>query len=168
MKYHVTIGQEEFEIEVRSETEILFNGKSIRVDFQSLADQPVYSLLLDGTSRYEAYVGASERGLQVLLRGQLYEVDGRGRAAAAPAPGVRGAKVPPGGEFQLKAPMPGLIVAVPVAEGETVSRGQNLVILESMKMQNELQVRRATASFTASASKPASSVEQNQVLVTLA
>ena len=57
----------------------------------------------------------------------------------------------PRGEFQLKAPMPGLIVAVPVTEGETVSHGQNLVILESMKMQNELQARPATASSSACA-----------------
>jgi biotin carboxyl carrier protein len=165
MKYHVTIGQEEFEIEVRSETEILFNGKSIRVDFQSLADQPVYSLLL-GNESHEAYVGESERGLQVLLRGQLYEVeveDERQRRLRQASE----VEVPAGGEFQLKAPMPGLIVAVPVAEGETVSRGQNLVILESMKMQNELRSPRDGVVHRVRA-KPGERVEQNQVLVTLA
>ena len=165
MKYHVTIGQEEFEIEVRSETEILFNGKPIRVDFQSLADQPVYSLLL-GNESHEAYVGESERGLQVLLRGQLYEVeveDERQRRLRQ-ASEVEG---PPGGEFQLKAPMPGLIVAVPVAEGETVSRGQNLVILESMKMQNELRSPRDGVVHRVRV-KSGERVEQNQILVTLA
>jgi 3-methylcrotonyl-CoA carboxylase alpha subunit len=62
--------------------------------------------------------------------------------------------------------MPGLIVAVPVAEGETVSRGQNLVILESMKMQNELRSPRDGVVHHIRA-KPGERVEQNQVLVTL-
>jgi biotin carboxyl carrier protein len=164
MKYHVTIGQEEFEIEVRSETEILFDGKPIRVDFQSLADQPVYSLLL-GSESYEAYVGEGDGGLQVLLRGQLYEVeveDERQRRLrqASEVPGA------PSGEFQLKAPMPGLVVAVPVEEGEAVARGQNLVILESMKMQNELRAPRDGVVLRVRA-KAGERVEQNQVLVTL-
>jgi biotin carboxyl carrier protein len=42
----------------------------------------------------------------------------------------------------LRAPMPGLIVAVPVEDGQKVSRGDVLVILESMKMQNELKAPR--------------------------
>lgn len=164
MKYHVTIGQEEFEIEVRSETEILLDGKPIRVDFQSMADQPVYSLLL-GNESYEAYVGESEGGLQVLLRGQLYEVevqDERQRRLRQ----TSDVESPASGEFQLKAPMPGLVVAVPVAEGETVSRGQNLVILESMKMQNELRSPREGVVQRIRV-EPGQRVEQNQVLVTL-
>ncbi len=44
-----------------------------------------------------------------------------------------------GGEFHLKAPMPGLVVAVLVEEGQEVQKGQVLLILESMKMQNELK-----------------------------
>ncbi|MCW5887251.1 MAG: DUF2118 domain-containing protein, partial [Anaerolineales bacterium] len=44
-----------------------------------------------------------------------------------------------GGEFVLKAPMPGLIVKVAVNEGDEVKKGDVLVILESMKMQNELK-----------------------------
>jgi biotin carboxyl carrier protein len=44
-----------------------------------------------------------------------------------------------GKEYQLKAPMPGLIVSVSVEEGQEVKSGDLLVILESMKMQNELK-----------------------------
>jgi 3-methylcrotonyl-CoA carboxylase alpha subunit len=71
-----------------------------------------------------------------------------------------------GGEFSLKAPMPGLVVAVPVAEGETVSKGQNLVILESMKMQNELRAPRDGVVQRVRV-KAGERVEQNQLLVTL-
>jgi biotin carboxyl carrier protein len=164
MRYHVTIGDEEFEIEVRSETEIWLDGKPIPVDFQSLADQPVYSLLL-GNESYEAYVGEAPNGLQVLLRGKLYEVqveDERQRRLRQ-ASEVESAAA---GEFQLKAPMPGLIVAVPVAEGEHVHRGQNLVILESMKMQNELRSPRDGVVQRVRV-RAGERVEQNQPLVTL-
>jgi biotin carboxyl carrier protein len=45
----------------------------------------------------------------------------------------------PRGEVTIKAPMPGLVIAVPVAEGQQIMAGEVLVILESMKMENELQ-----------------------------
>ena len=54
-------------------------------------------------------------------------------APAAPAP----AAAPAGGE-QVTSPMPGTILAVNVAVGDTVKRGQVLMILEAMKMENEI------------------------------
>ncbi len=52
-------------------------------------------------------------------------------AAAGPAPGIDGGTV-------LKAPMPGTILAVKVKEGDRITRGQLLLILEAMKMENEI------------------------------
>ncbi|HYO87682.1 MAG TPA: acetyl-CoA carboxylase biotin carboxyl carrier protein subunit, partial [Candidatus Limnocylindrales bacterium] len=46
------------------------------------------------------------------------------------------------GELQIKSPMPGLVLAVPVAEGQTVMQGETILVLESMKMQNELKAPR--------------------------
>jgi biotin carboxyl carrier protein len=70
------------------------------------------------------------------------------------------------GEFNLKSPMPGLIVAVPIVEGQVVVKGQDLVILESMKMQNELKAPR-DGKIGRVRVRPGDSVEQSQVLVTL-
>jgi hypothetical protein len=54
------------------ERHITIDGKPYTVDFDSVSDQPVYSLLVDGHS-YEAYVyTVEEEGLQVLLHGSLY------------------------------------------------------------------------------------------------
>ena len=53
---------------------------------------------------------------------------------AAPAPA---AAAPEGGE-QVTAPMPGTILSINVAAGDTVKRGQVLMILEAMKMENEI------------------------------
>jgi cytochrome P450 len=68
------------------------------------------------------------------------------------------------GEFQLKAPMPGLVVAVPVTEGQAIQQGDVLVILESMKMQNELKAPRA-GTVTRLKVKAGDSIEQKQVII---
>ena len=63
--------------------------------------------------------------------------------------------------------MPGLSVAVPVAEGQHVHKGENLIILESMKMQNELRAPRDGV-MARVAVTTGEGVDQNQVLVVLA
>ena len=52
---------------------------------------------------------------------------------------LSGASAAPSGPAPLKAPMPGLVVRVSVAVGDTVAAGQGLVAIEAMKMENELR-----------------------------
>ena len=73
---------------------------------------------------------------------------------------------PHSGEVQIKSPMPGLIVATPVSEGQAVKKGQTVVVLESMKMENELKAPR-DGTVTAVKVVPRQNVEQHQVLVVL-
>ncbi|MBQ4154508.1 MAG: biotin/lipoyl-binding protein [Clostridia bacterium] len=59
-------------------------------------------------------------------------------APAAPAtPAAPAASAPAGGE-KINAPMPGTILSVNVAVGDTVSKGQVVAVLEAMKMENEI------------------------------
>ncbi|CAG1005031.1 biotin carboxyl carrier protein [Anaerolineales bacterium] len=137
MKYVTTIDGQEFEIEVVDEKHVRIGERLLEVDFQAVSGQPVFSLILDGKS-YESFVYQNEDDWDVLLRGRQYQVkveDEREKRLKA-ATGGGGAL---GGEFQLKAPMPGLVVSVLVEEGQEVKKGQVLLILESMKMQNELK-----------------------------
>ncbi len=55
--------------------------------------------------------------------------------AAAPAPVAKAAGA---GEHSINAPMPGKILKVLVTEGQAVKAGENLMMLEAMKMQNEI------------------------------
>ena len=137
MKYITTVGDKEYLVEILDERHISINGKIYQVDFESVSGQPVYSLIVDGKS-HESYVQQGDDNWQVLLRGRLYPVtveDEREKRLRAAA----GSGVAESGEFHLKAPMPGLVVAVPVEEGQDVKKGQVILILESMKMQNELK-----------------------------
>ncbi|MDX1437363.1 MAG: biotin/lipoyl-containing protein [Anaerolineales bacterium] len=128
-------------MEIIDESHVSVDGKVYKVDLTSMSDQPVYSLLLDGLS-YEALVSPSDEVWQVLIKGELYSVqveDERERRLRA----AGGAQIGENREFHLKAPMPGLVISVPVEEGQEVEQGDVLVILESMKMQNELRSPRA-------------------------
>ena len=58
-------------------------------------------------------------------------------AAAAPAPAAPAAAAPAGGE-QVTSPMPGTILDVKVSQGAAVKKGDVLMILEAMKMENEI------------------------------
>ena len=66
----------------------------------------------------------------------------------------------------IKSPMPGLIVAVKVASGQAVKKGETLVILESMKMENELKAPREGKVGVVKV-EARQAVEQGQPLVTL-
>jgi biotin carboxyl carrier protein len=141
MKYISTIDDQEYLVEVIDERHIRVGERLFEVDFESVSDQPVFSLILDGKS-YESFVYQGEQDWQVLLRGRLYQVDVEDEREKRLRAAASGGMVE-SGEFHLKAPMPGLIVAVPVVDGQVVEKGQVLMILESMKMQNELKAPRA-------------------------
>jgi biotin carboxyl carrier protein len=137
MRYITTVEGKQFLVEILDERHISVDGKVYEIDFESVSGQPVYSLIVDGRS-HEAYAAQSEDIWQVLLRGRLYPItveDEREKRLRSAA----GGGVAETGEFHLKAPMPGLVVAIPVAEGDAINKGQVLLILESMKMQNELK-----------------------------
>lgn len=165
MKYITTINETQYEVEILGPRQVSVNGKVYDVDFQSISGQPIFSLLVDGGS-YQAHVyPGEEETLQVLMRGTLYtaliEDEREKRLRAAGGSGASGS-----GEFVMKAPMPGLIVKVAVNEGDQVKKGQVLVILESMKMQNELKSPRE-GKVTRVQVKAGDSVEQRQSMLSV-
>ena len=84
---------------------------------------------------------------RVTVNGTAYEIELEELTGAAPAPAAASAAsaptpapaaaAPAGGE-QVTSPMPGTILSINVAAGDTVKRGQVLMILEAMKMENEI------------------------------
>ena len=79
---------------------------------------------------------------RVTGNGTVYEIELEELTGAAPsapaAPAAPAAAAAPAGGEQVTSPMPGTILAVNVAVGDTVKRGQVLMILEAMKMENEI------------------------------
>lgn len=88
--------------------------------------------------------------------------------AAAPAPAPTAAPAPAAGNgTPVKAPMPGNILDVKVNVGDTVAKGQTVVILEAMKMENEIVAPEA-GKVTSITVKKGDTVNSDDVIATIA
>ncbi len=164
MRYLTTIGDRTYTVDVDTDTEIVLDGKPRALDLREIDRDGLFSLLLDNES-YEAMVEEGDGEYRVLINGVLYHVqvaDERAKRLAEAA----GAFSPTSGEVIVKSPMPGLIVAVPVSEGQQVKKGQVVIVLESMKMENELKASRDGV-VSAIKVQPRQTVEQGQALLML-
>lgn len=164
MKYVTTVNGQTFEIEVnQNEGRVTVNGEPRAVDYMKISDS-LYSVIIDNAS-FEVVVELADGDYNVLMLGENYQVnvlDERQQRLARASEGFGVAQ----GEFNLKSPMPGLIVDVRVQEGQVIDKGHSLIVLESMKMENELKAPRA-GTITRIHVRKGESVEQNKVLVTL-
>jgi pyruvate carboxylase subunit B len=139
MRYVVTVGARTFQVEVDGER-VVVDGVVCRGELRTLEGTPLRILRLDQRS-WSGPMAPIGRGLWELSDGgERVEVEVLDERAAhirslagAPsaAPGLR----------PLIAPMPGLVTRVLVAPGQEVSDGQGLLVLEAMKMENELKAR---------------------------
>lgn len=137
---------------------VTLDGRELQVDLQSVGDSSATSVddhathisALIGDRSYEAFVrrvrdtgeeGEGAATFEVTIGGRPFTVtveDERTQALASLAGGGHGS-----GDATIRAPMPGLVSNIMVAEGATVERGQALVVLEAMKMENDLTTPRA-------------------------
>lgn len=164
MKYFARVNDKEFEIVIDSEQEVIVNGVPYEIDFQLLHEDSVLSLLLNNRS-LEAVINERDDVWEVLTRGELYAVQVQDERMYRLAQ-ARGSGPAVTGEAQVRSPMPGVIVAVAVVEGDAVRQGDKVIILESMKMENELRAPRDGIVSRINVSK-GDSVEKDQVLAVI-
>lgn len=140
MKYSVRVQQRVFQVEIegRSPDYVLtIDGERFEVNAGDLGDASLLTMLLNGKSvlahtraadrhrgLYDVSITGAYRRLEVL--DELASVSQAARGAGHAGP------------FVLEAPMPGVVVAIRVKEGDIVEAGTPLVVMEAMKMQNEL------------------------------
>lgn len=165
MRYVVEIDGERVEVEVNGD-EVRVDGETVRARLADVPGTPVSLLRVGDTVHRVLARRGVERGRYTLT------VDGRSYAADALDERTRAirdlsaASAAAAGPAPLVAPMPGLVVRVQVGEGDAVAAGQALVVMEAMKMENELRapaagtVRRVTVA-------PGTAVEKGAVLVEL-
>ena len=116
----------------------------------------VYSVLLDGRM-YDARVEETPAGLVVVIDGYRFEIevrDPRRWSRKDAAHGVEGVQTP------------GKVVRVLVAAGDTVEAGQGLLVVEAMKMQNEMKASRAGRILSVTV-KEGATVAAGEVLATI-
>jgi len=115
---------------------VRLGSRTIEVDLLA-AGNAVYSILVEGRS-YEVDIVPGEEGMTVLVRGEPYYVkiqdERTGRLRAATAKGRVQA-----GRRTVASPMPGKVVKHLVKVGDAVEAGQGVIVVEAMKMENELR-----------------------------
>lgn len=137
MRYLTRANGQTFEIKVEDDGRVTVDDQTFFVDLEAIEEQALFSLLIDHES-YELVVDQCQGEFRVLLWGEMYQVaveDGRSRRRPAREPDPTTSAA---GECIVRAPIPGLVVQIPVSVGQEVAAGEVLVILESMKMENEL------------------------------
>ncbi|HEX6617952.1 MAG TPA: acetyl-CoA carboxylase biotin carboxyl carrier protein subunit [Gemmatimonadales bacterium] len=164
MKYLVVVYGREIEVEIDGTTATV-GGQIHRAELHALAGTPMHQLVIDDAATSLGVEAGGEAQWLLTHRGDRAEVDvlderaRRIRGIAAASPAARGPAA-------LRAPMPGLVVRVQVEPGQAVGAGAGLVVLEAMKMENEL--RSVAAGVVRSVRvKPGEPVEKGQVLVEL-
>jgi pyruvate carboxylase subunit B len=156
-----------------TDVEVVLDGDVVEVDGKmttahvtELEGTPVRLVTIgDEVHRVVARRGPTRGRYTLWLDGYRYEVealDERSRAIRE----LAGASAPPSGSAPLVAPMPGMIVRVAVQVGEVVQAGQSLIVMEAMKMENEL---RATAAGTVKVvrAQAGTAVEKGAILLEL-
>jgi biotin carboxyl carrier protein len=126
-----------------------------------VAEPCVYSVLMDGRS-YDARVEETPAGLVVVIDGYRFEIEVRDPRRWSRKAGARARE----GIQTVAAPMPGKVVRVLVAPGEAVEAGQGLLVVEAMKMQNEMKASRAGRILTVTA-KEGAAVSAGEILATM-
>lgn len=161
MKYLVTIDGREIPVEVDGR-EVRVDGRLVEAHLSPVPGTPLRHLLLGGESLTLAMACPEGGRWEVQHHGDRHQaevVDERTRHIRS----LTGGPARPEAA-DLKAPMPGLVVRVLVEPGHLVEAGQGLIVLEAMKMENELKAR-AGGRIRAVRAGPGQAVEKGQVLV---
>jgi pyruvate carboxylase subunit B len=164
MKYFVSVDGREVEVEVEGDR-VRVDGRELTAHLGRVPGTPLRHLLLGDRSVTLALEGGRGRW-QVAYHGDRREVevlDERTRHIRSLTGRAGQAK----GLGALKAPMPGLVVRVTVEAGQRVGPGTGLVVLEAMKMENELRAH-AEAVVQAVRVRPGQAVEKGEVLIEFA
>jgi biotin carboxyl carrier protein len=162
MRYYARVGEREFVVDIE-ENAVLVDGEPVDVNIAQSGARELFSVLFDGKS-HELLMETRRHDYTVTLRDEQYVVqveDERTRRLSA-----NRKLALPQGDISVVAPIPGLIVSVLVQEGDAIIENQPLLLLEAMKMENELRAVRPgkVRQIKVSAGQR---VEQNAVLLIL-
>jgi len=159
-KLTVTIDDKTFEVEVapqRGEAglfTVTLDGESLTVYVPDAANPEAVDWMIVDNRPYEMIFASDLRSVQ--LEGMRHTIQVRDKETRS----VR----PASGDGRIKAPIPGLIARLNVEPGQAVEAGQTVVVLEAMKMENEIRASKGGIVRQVHV-KPGQTVVLNEALV---
>ncbi len=140
MKYYTTVGDREEQVEL-SAGGLRVGDETVEAELAAVPDSPVRHLRV-GSRGWRLTARRTDEGWEIRIGGRAIAVgveDERSRRVREMTGGGPAAH----GPTEVRAPMPGKIVRVEVEPGQEVEEGSPLVVMEAMKMENELGAERA-------------------------
>ena len=138
MAFIAKLGEQSYTVEIeetgKSVYRVSVDGNEFLVDGKKTG-RTNYSLIVDNRS-FEIEVDNSEDEYRVLVDGRSYRIDLVDERRMRVGGGQSGLLLQ--GRQKVSVPMPGKVIAILVAEGDAVEKGQGLAIVEAMKMENEV------------------------------
>lgn len=142
-KYIAKIGEQEIPVEISTQEneklEALVGGKKVAINVHQVKGHH-YHVIYDGQSMDIRFFKRDTQ-VQAFVRGECltFTLEDEASLARKKSMEGRGGVTPPlQGRIELKSQMPGKIVKVEVKVGDKVTSGQGIVIMEAMKMENEI------------------------------
>ena len=141
--YKLRLNDQEHELEVEEHDDglrVRLGDDWYPLDLVRVGDSARYSLLLENRP-YDVFAVEGPQGYHIVIGSRMFAISvpkGRGHSAGGPED-IDAAD----GEWVLKSPMAGIIQDVRVQPGDEVESGQVVLVIEAMKMQNDLHARRA-------------------------
>ncbi len=167
MKFYVEVDGRTFELDFSDEAGQLVvqvEGKALALDLRQVSQPSLYSLLIDNRS-YDVLAESRGDEYDVLIGSEMFHLTVQDEWTRRLA-NIQRKNLIETGEVAVKSPMPGSVVAVEVEVGQDVKKGQGLVILSAMKMENEIKAPRAGMVRSVEV-QAGQTVEQGRTLVVL-
>ena len=137
MKYLVDVDGERIDVSLDPDG-VRVGGHLVYAHLADVEGTPIHLVRVDNRVHRVAVQRGSARGRYALwMNGFRYEIEALDERARA-IQEMAALKSGPRGPAPVVAPMPGLVVRIHVQEGDRVVAGQRIVVIEAMKMENEL------------------------------
>jgi pyruvate carboxylase subunit B len=162
VKYVVTVAGRDIEVEVDGDR-VTVGGSTLTASLAVIRGTPIRQLLIEGRPTVLTMRSAGRGQWSLEVGGDRWEaevLDERTRHIRS----LTGGENRPRGPATLRAPMPGLVLKVLAEPGQPVLAGAGLVVLEAMKLENELKAP-AAGTVGAVRAQVGEAVEKGQVLV---
>jgi biotin carboxyl carrier protein len=141
IKVNVTVDGKAFEVDLltlsgaENAVAVTCNGEALDVAVPRVATPDQMEWIIVNGRPYEIAIDPSLRWIKAFDGMHRVEVSDRSASVARPS----------SGDGRVKAPIPGLVTRVLVAKGDAVEAGQSLLLLEAMKMENDISILRGGA-----------------------
>lgn len=164
MSTRVKVSKKEFEVvfEDDAKTKGTVNGKPFNWDVSKL-DEHLYHIIKDNRSYNVEVLEPADGKTRLKVNGTIYEAETIDKFDAL----LKSLGMEKGGAGkvnELKAPMPGLVLDIHVKPGDAIQKGDKVLVLEAMKMENVIKAP-ADATVASIEVEKGKTVDKNQVMV---